>query len=111
MNNEPNEPKFKNASTMVSFERLSLVMEYNSIGSLTSLRRSSKSITNEHMLISRARSSSIRRGSYSIGLVKPHRGSTSASKVDLLKSANEVNDRNSNPQLKYSANNSITKVH
>lgn len=87
---------------MVSFERLSLVIEYNTIGSLTSLGRNSRSITNDHMLISRARSSSIRRGSYNIIYVKPPRCSNSASKVDILNSALEINSRNSNPQLKFS---------
>lgn len=74
-------------------------MEYNAIGSLTSMRRS---LTNDHMLIGRARSSSIRRGSYSVGSIKPPRASTSASKVDILKSTIEVNSRSSTPQLKNS---------
>lgn len=76
---------------MVSFERLSLMIEYNQIGSLTSLSRRS---VREHDPVSRTRSNSIRRGSYSIGMFKASRGS--ASKVDLLKSAIEVNhSRNS----------------
>lgn len=81
---------------MVSFERLSLMIEYNQIGSLTSLGRRGEISTG------RSRSDSIRRGSYTIGMSnKPSQ--SSASKVDLLKSALEVNhSRNSNPQLKNS---------
>lgn len=73
---------------MVSFERLSLMIEYNQIGSLTSLgRRGDPEARN--------RSNSIRRGSYTPG---------SASKVDLLKSALEVNhSKHSNPYLKNSS--------
>lgn len=91
------EPKYKDQSTMVSFERLSLMIEYNQIGSLTSLGRRGEISTG------RSRSNSIRRGSYTIGMSnKPSQGS--ASKVDLLKSALEVNhSRNSNPQLKNSS--------
>lgn len=90
------EPKYKDQSTMVSFERLSLMIEYNQIGSLTSLGRRGEISTG------RSRSENIRRGSYTIGMSnKPSQGS--ASKVDLLKSALEVNhSRNSNPQLKNS---------
>lgn len=90
------EPKYKDQSTMVSFERLSLMIEYNQIGSLTSLGRRGE------IGRSRSRSDSIRRGSYTIGMSnKPSQ--SSASKVDLLKSALEVNhSRNSNPQLKNS---------
>lgn len=81
---------------MVSFERLSLMIEYNQIGSLTSLgRRGDAELRN--------RSNSIRRGSYSFGTSKLPQGS--ASKVDLLKSALEVNhSKNSNPLLKNSSN-------
>lgn len=89
------EPKYKDQSTMVSFERLSLMIEYNQIGSLTSLgRRGDSELRN--------RSNSIRRGSYSFGMSKPPQ--SSASKVDLLKSALEVNhSKNSNPLLKNSS--------
>lgn len=95
---------------MVSFERLSLMIEYNQIGSLTSLGRRGEIGT------ARSRSDSIRRGSYTIGMSnKPSQ--SSASKVDLLKSALEVNhSRNSNPQLKNSSgylnkqNNSSGKI-
>lgn len=82
---------------MVSFERLSLMIEYNQIGSLTSLGRRGEISTG------RCKSDNIRRGSYTIGMSnKSSQGS--ASKVDLLKSALEVNhSRNSNPQLKNSS--------
>lgn len=105
------EPKYKDQSTMVSFERLSLMIEYNQIGSLTSLGRRFDPDNNV-----RNRSNSIRRGSYTIGMFnKPSQSSTS--KVDLLKSALEVNhSRKSNPHLKNSngylnrQNNSSGKV-
>lgn len=58
------EPKFKDQSTMVSFERLSLMIEYNQIGSLSSLGRS-RLIDPTDPFMKRARSNSIRRGSYS----------------------------------------------
>lgn len=104
------EPKYKDQSTMVSFERLSLMIEYNQIGSLSSLGRLSRGETDP---IKRARSNSIRRGSYNIGSTKQYRGS--ASKVDLLKSSSEVNHtRGSTPQLKnstgYLSRNGSTKV-
>lgn len=93
------EPKYKDQSTMVSFERLSLMIEYNQIGSLSSLGRLSRG---EGDSIKRARSNSIRRGSYNIGSVKQYRGSTS--KVDLIKSSTEVSHtRGSTPQLKNSS--------
>jgi hypothetical protein len=80
---------------MVSFERLSIMTEYNPIGSLSSLGRMSA-----HS-IKRTRSNSIRRGSYSMGMFKT---SQDASKVDLLKSALEVNNsRTSNSSLKKSS--------
>ncbi|XP_018322678.1 uncharacterized protein LOC108735277 [Agrilus planipennis] len=87
------EPKFKDQSTMVSMERLSLMVEFNQIGSLTSLGR--------HAVNSLSRGD-IRRGSYTVGMFnKASRGS--ASKVDLLKSAIEVNSRGtSNQNLKRS---------
>lgn len=97
---EDPEPKFKDQSTSMSLNqlRLSLMIEYNQIGSLTSLGR----FLHDHPLTKRSRSSSIRRGSYSMGICQPSRGS--ASKVDLLKSAVEVNhSKNSNPHLKNSS--------
>lgn len=78
-------PKYRDQSTMVSFERLSLMIEYNQIGSLTSLGR--KILVREHEAMLRTRSNSIRRESC-IGIYK-QRGS--ASKVDLLKSTIEFN--------------------
>lgn len=104
------EPKYKDQSTMVSFERLSLMIEYNQIGSLSSLGRLSRGETDP---IKRARSNSIRRGSYNIGSTKQYRGS--ASKVDLLKSTSEVSHtRGSTPQLKnstgYLSRNGSTKI-
>lgn len=100
------EPLYKDQSTMVSFERLSLMIEYNQIGSLTSLgRRSIK----EGDTVIRTSIPSIRRGSYSIGMFKTSRGS--ASKVDLLKSAIEVNQlRNFNNTSNCQLNNSNNKV-
>lgn len=87
----------------MSFERLSLMIEYNQIGSLTSLGRRS---IRDHDTIIRARSNSIRRGSYSIGMFKTSRGS--ASKVDLLKSAIEVNhSRNVNDSNSKVSNNFV----
>lgn len=78
--------------------RLSLMIEYNQIGSLTSLGK----FLHEHPSIKRSRSNSMRRGSYCMGTYQPSRGS--ASKVDLLKSAVEVNNaKNSNPHLKNSS--------
>lgn len=108
LNNEVAEPKFKNASTMVSYERLHLMIEYNQIGSLSSLHRNYKSDTNaQHFM--RARSASIRRGSYSIGMIKSPR---SASKVDMLKSdvANSRNSIRNSGNLNRQGNNSIGKV-
>ncbi|XP_017769290.1 PREDICTED: uncharacterized protein LOC108557327 [Nicrophorus vespilloides] len=81
------EPKTRDQGTMVSFERLSLIIEYNQVGSLTSLGRFVNKMDGE--VLKRAR-----RGSDSFGMFKRSRGS--ASKVDLLKSATEVNhSRNS----------------
>lgn len=71
---------------MVSIERLSIMVEYNQIGSLTSLGRN-------HLV--RTRSNSIRRGSYSGAASKNAKNS----KNDLLKSAIEVNHSKSNAKL------------
>lgn len=79
--------------------RLSLMIEYNQIGSLTSLRRF---LPQDHPLMKRSRSNSIRRGSYSLGTCQHAR--SSASKVDILKSAIEVNNsKYSYPYLKHSS--------
>ncbi|ENN74204.1 uncharacterized protein LOC109540938 [Dendroctonus ponderosae] len=80
------EPKFKDQGTMVSIERLSIMVEYNQIGSLTSLGRN-------HLV--RTRSNSIRRGSYSGAASK----NAKTSKNDLLKSAIEVNHSKSSAKL------------
>ncbi|XP_044256742.1 uncharacterized protein LOC123006376 [Tribolium madens] len=93
------EPKFKDQSTMVSFERLSLVIEYNQIGSLSSLGRH-----REPGSIIRTRSNSIRRGSYSSGMFNKAPRGSSNSKVDLLKSAIEVNHHKSSSQMRISNN-------
>lgn len=86
---QPLEPKFKDAGTMVSMERLSLVVKYNH--SITSLGRSRGELG---VAVAKAR-----RGSYSAGMamamstsghggVQTHR--FSASKADLLRSDLEV---------------------
>lgn len=88
---------------MVSFERLSLMIEYNQIGSLTSLGRRGEISTG------RSRSNSIRRGSYTIGMSnKPSQ--SSASKVDLLKSALEVNHSKNSSSYLNRQNNSSGKI-
>ncbi|KAL7040264.1 hypothetical protein ACKWTF_000330 [Chironomus riparius] len=74
------EPKMKDASTSMSQERLSLMIKYNQIGSLSSLSRGSKTDIDSVVR---------RRSSYSISATSPKGGS--ASKVDLLKSALEIN--------------------
>ncbi|CAG9762061.1 unnamed protein product [Ceutorhynchus assimilis] len=78
------EPKFKDQGTMVSCERLSIMVEYNQIGSLSSLGRNH---------LPRVRSNSIRRGSYSGAQ------NTKVSKNDLLKSTIEVSHSKSNAKL------------
>ncbi|KAG5899979.1 hypothetical protein JTB14_034548 [Gonioctena quinquepunctata] len=70
-------PKYKDQGTMVSMERLSLMVEYNQIGSITSLGRG-------HHL---RRSSSLRRGS----LGQPLKTKQSNSKTDILKSTLDIN--------------------
>lgn len=95
------EPKFKDQSTSTSLSqlRMSLMIEYNQIGSLTSL---AKFLPQDHPFLKRSRSNSIRRGSYSMGTCQPAR--SSASKVDVLKSAIEVNNsKYSYPYLKHSS--------
>ncbi|KAL3289336.1 hypothetical protein HHI36_022774 [Cryptolaemus montrouzieri] len=84
MNLEVSEPKFKDQSTMVSCERLSLMIEYNQIGSLSSLGKS-----REHGL--GIGKNNFRRGSYTVDT----RGRGSSSKVDLLRSAVEINMKKS----------------
>lgn len=82
---------------MVSFERLSLMVEYNQIGSLTSLGRN-------YMV--RTRSNSIRRGS--VGAPLKQAKSTN-SKIDLLKSAIEINQSKVSTQNIKISNNHINK--
>lgn len=80
---------------MVSLERLSMFVEYNQIGSITSLGR-------VHLL--RARSNSIRRGS----LGSPVK--TKNSKTDLLKSAIEITHGKSSTIALKTSNNHINKA-
>jgi len=74
----------------MSQERLCLMIKYNQIGSLTSLPRGSRVDIHDHVLH--------RRSSYNIESMKTSKTSTggSASKVDLLKSALEINHKVSN---------------
>ncbi|CRK88289.1 CLUMA_CG002068, isoform A [Clunio marinus] len=100
------EPKFRDASTSMSQERLSLmVSKYNQVGSLTSLSRSKADIDS---LIRRRSSYSIstKGGSASkvfilISFVFLHNPSNVLKKVDLIKSALEINNgKISNPMLR-----------
>lgn len=83
------EPRTKEQGTTMSQERLSLMIKFNQIGSLTSLPRGSKADIRDHL--------SQRRSSYNIDFNR--RGGGSASKVDLLKSALEINHKASNPSV------------
>ncbi|XP_056647706.1 uncharacterized protein LOC130452445 [Diorhabda sublineata] len=69
------QPKYKDQSTSMSMERLSIMIEHSQIGSITSLGRHS-------------RSGIIRRGSLS------KRQSIPNARAELLKSANEINQMN-----------------
>uniref|UniRef100_A0A1Q3G563 Putative transporter n=1 Tax=Culex tarsalis TaxID=7177 RepID=A0A1Q3G563_CULTA len=89
---EADEPKTKDAGTSMSQERLSLMIKYNQIGSLTSLPRGSRGDVNDSL--------SRRRSSYNIEIVRVPKGGGSASKVDLLKSALEINHKVSNTHLR-----------
>lgn len=83
------EPATKDQGTTMSLERLSLMIKYNQIGSLTSLPRGSRADIHDHF--------TQRRSSYNIEPVRaPRIGPGSASKVDLLKSALEINHKVSN---------------
>uniref|UniRef100_U5EED9 Putative transporter n=1 Tax=Corethrella appendiculata TaxID=1370023 RepID=U5EED9_9DIPT len=90
-NDTKDEPKTRDQGTSMSQERLSLMIKYNQIGSLTSLPRGSKPDVNDSL--------SRRRNSY-IECVRVPRGGGSASKVDLLKSAIEISHKTSHPQLR-----------
>jgi len=107
---EDPEPKTRDQGTMMSAERLSLVIEYNQIGSLTSLRRFLRSPDGE--LLKR----NIRRGSDGIGLLKVSQGSTSKVDVlknmELLKSIIKVNESRtrSAPRLAIQNSSSLTPI-
>ncbi|XP_021700566.1 uncharacterized protein LOC5566438 isoform X2 [Aedes aegypti] len=89
---EGEEPKTRDQGTSMSQERLSLMIKYNQIGSLTSLPRGSRGDMSD--------SFSRRRSSYNIEYVRAPKGGGSASKVDLLKSALEINHKVSQPHLR-----------
>ncbi|XP_053672952.1 uncharacterized protein LOC128723258 [Anopheles nili] len=89
---EGDEPKTKDQGTSMSQERLSLMIKYNQIGSLTSLPRGSRGDVNDVF--------AKRRSSYNIEFVRAQRGGGSASKVDLLKSAVDINHKASHPHLR-----------
>ncbi|XP_065356882.1 uncharacterized protein LOC135951205 isoform X1 [Calliphora vicina] len=83
------EPSTKEQGTSMSLERLSLMIKYNQIGSLSSLPRGSRGDIHEHL--------SIRRSSYNVeSLRSPKHYIGSASKVDILRSALEINHKSSN---------------
>ncbi|XP_052894312.1 uncharacterized protein LOC128301736 [Anopheles moucheti] len=86
------EPKTKDQGTSMSQERLSLMIKYNQIGSLTSLPRGSRGDVNDVF--------AKRRSSYNIEFVRAQKGGGSASKVDLLKSAVDINHKASHPHLR-----------
>ncbi|XP_050086556.1 uncharacterized protein LOC126571790 isoform X2 [Anopheles aquasalis] len=90
--NDGDEPKTKDQGTSMSQERLSLMIKYNQIGSLTSLPRGSRGDVND--------SFGRRRSSYNIEFVRVQKGGGSASKVDLLKSAIDINHKASHPHLR-----------
>lgn len=96
-NEKLTEPKTKDQGTTMSQERLSLMIKFNQIGSLTSLPRGSK--------VDLPDSLSHRRSSYNIEFVKTTKSGGSASKVDLLKSALEINHRSSNTSVPSRKNN------
>ncbi|XP_058447084.1 uncharacterized protein LOC131427687 isoform X2 [Malaya genurostris] len=91
-NKDAEEPKTKDQGTSMSQERLSLMIKYNQIGSLTSLPRGSRGDVNDSL--------SRRRSSYNIEFVRVPKGGGSASKVDLLKSALEINHKVSHTYLR-----------
>uniref|UniRef100_A0A182R1S5 MFS_1_like domain-containing protein n=1 Tax=Anopheles funestus TaxID=62324 RepID=A0A182R1S5_ANOFN len=91
-NDGGDEPKTKDQGTSMSQERLSLMIKYNQIGSLTSLPRGSRGDVNDVF--------AKRRSSYNIEFVRAQKGGGSASKVDLLKSAVDINHKASHPHLR-----------
>ncbi|XP_037957428.1 uncharacterized protein LOC119687242 [Teleopsis dalmanni] len=93
------EPATKEQGTSMSLERLSLMIKYNQIGSLTSLPRGSRADIHDHL--------SHRRSSYNVESIirVPKQGIGSASKVDILRSALEINHKSSNNSVLSKADN------
>ncbi|KAM7354690.1 uncharacterized protein ACRADG_006261 isoform 1-T1 [Cochliomyia hominivorax] len=92
------EPATKEQGTSMSLERLSLMIKYNQIGSLSSLPRGSRGDIHDHL--------SVRRSSYNVeSLRSPKHGIGSASKVDILRSALEINHKSSNNSVLSKADN------
>ncbi|XP_075153062.1 uncharacterized protein LOC142226759 isoform X2 [Haematobia irritans] len=95
------EPATKEQGTSMSLERLSLMIKYNQIGSLSSLPRGSRGDIHDHL--------SIRRSSYNVESLRvPKHGIGSASKVDILRSALEINHKSSNNSVLSKAENNRT---
>ncbi|KQS69962.1 uncharacterized protein Dere_GG24569, isoform C [Drosophila erecta] len=94
------EPATKEQGTSMSLERLSLMIKYNQIGSLSSLPRGSRADIHDHL--------SVRRSSYNVESLRgvPRHGNIgSASKVDILRSALEINHKSSNHSMLSKADN------
>ncbi|XP_017154292.1 uncharacterized protein LOC108163489 isoform X2 [Drosophila miranda] len=95
------EPATKEQGTSMSLERLSLMIKYNQIGSLSSLPRGSRADIHDHL--------SVRRSSYNVESLRgvPRHGviGSSASKVDILRSALEINHKSSNNSMLNKADN------
>ncbi|XP_030556862.1 uncharacterized protein LOC115759887 isoform X1 [Drosophila novamexicana] len=95
------EPATKEQGTSMSLERLSLMIKYNQIGSLSSLPRGSRADIHDHL--------SVRRSSYNVESLRgvPRHGNigNSASKVDILRSALEINHKSSNNSMLSKADN------
>ncbi|EDV94199.1 GH25020 [Drosophila grimshawi] len=95
------EPATKEQGTSMSLERLSLMIKYNQIGSLSSLPRGSRADIHDHL--------SVRRSSYNVeslrGVPKHGNIGSSASKVDILRSALEINHKSSNNSMLSKADN------
>lgn len=94
------EPATKEQGTSMSLERLSLMIKYNQIGSLTSLPRGSRADIHDHL--------SHRRSSYNVESTRvPRHGSHigSASKVDILRSTLDINHKSSNNSVLSKADN------
>ncbi|XP_017849177.1 uncharacterized protein LOC108604281 isoform X1 [Drosophila busckii] len=96
------EPATKEQGTSMSLERLSLMIKYNQIGSLSSLPRGSRADIHDHL--------SVRRSSYNVESLRGVHGKhgnigSSASKVDILRSALEINHKSSNNSMLSKADN------